>query len=85
MKCQSIDETGVEVLKDYRVRLQFDDGCCGEVDISKIVPFKGIFEPLIDKNFFSKVSVNSEIGTICWENGADLSPHYLREKIQQDK
>ena len=85
MKCQHIDVVSVEVLKNYIVRLRFDDGASGTVDISGIVPFKGIFEPLNDKHFFNKVSINSEIGTICWENGADLSPTYLREKIQQEK
>ena len=85
MKCQHIDVIAVEVVKDYIVRLKFDDGYCGIVDISEIIPFKGVFEPLNDKNFFSKVVVNPEIGTICWENGADLSPTYLREKIQQEK
>lgn len=85
MKCQHIDVIGVKVVKDYIVRLKFDDGCSGIVDISEIIPFKGVFEPLNDKNCFSKVVVNPEIGTICWENGADLSPTYLREKIQQEK
>ncbi len=82
MKGQLVD---VKVLKDYKVRLQFDDGCSGIVDISQIVPFQGVFEPLNDKSFFSKVVVNPEIGTICWENGADLSPTYLRQKIQPQK
>lgn len=85
MKCQQVDVISVEILKDYLIKLQFDDGSSGIVDISEIVPFKGIFEPLNDKHFFSKVTVNSDIGTICWENGADLSPTYLRAKIQQEK
>ena len=69
-----VDVIGVKVLENYKLQLQFDDGSCGVVDISKIVPFKGVFAPLNDKDFFSKVAVNSDIGTICWQNGADLSP-----------
>jgi hypothetical protein len=47
------------------------------------VPFKGIFEPLQDRNFFSQVRINRDIGTIYWENGADLSPILLHESIQE--
>lgn len=82
MRCSNVDVTKVTVLNDYNLHLEFDDGSQGDVDISKIVPFRGVFEPLKDKSFFSRVSVNSDIGTICWENGADLSPSLLRDKIE---
>jgi hypothetical protein len=85
MRCTLVDVIDVEVLDGYRLHLQFDDGAQGVVDISKLVPFKGIFEALNDKEFFSRVSVNPDIGTICWENGADLSPTSLRESIQTEK
>lgn len=85
MRCRHVDVIDVKVIKDYKVELQFDDGTSGIVDISKIILFKGIFEPLNDENFFSKVVVNPDLGTICWENGADLSPAYLRENIEQKK
>jgi hypothetical protein len=83
MRCKHIDVLKVKVLKDYTLRLQFEDGTQGKVDISKIVPFKDIFEPLKDKSFFSKVSVNIDIGTICWKNGADVSPTYLYSQISK--
>ena len=70
------------MLDGYKLYLQFDDGVNGEVDISKLVPFEGIFKPLRDKNYFVKVTVNPDIGTICWENGADLSPTYLYQQIK---
>jgi len=82
MACTLIDIVKVKVVDGYRLHLEFEDGVQGDVDISKLVPFKGVFEPLNNYDFFSKVSVNSDIGTICWENGADLSPSYLRENIQ---
>lgn len=85
MQCTLVDIIGVKVLDGYRLYLQFDDGAHGQVDISELVPFKGVFEPLNDKSFFSKVSVNPDIGTICWENGADISPTYLRENIEIER
>ncbi|OGT57722.1 MAG: hypothetical protein A3F14_04955 [Gammaproteobacteria bacterium RIFCSPHIGHO2_12_FULL_43_28] len=85
MKCHNVDVIEVQLVKDYIVRLTFDDGTSGEVDISKIISFEGVFKPLNDREFFSKVTVNSDIGTITWENGADISPSYLREKIINQK
>lgn len=79
--CQ-VDVIRVEVLKDYTLHLEFDDGSKGSVDISKLIPFKGIFTPLKNKEFFSRVIVHPDLGTIFWENGADLSPTYLWENLQ---
>ncbi len=64
------------------LHLQFDDGSQGNVDVSKLIPFKGIFEPLKNRDFFSRVSLNRDIGTICWENGADLSPSLLHDNVK---
>jgi hypothetical protein len=83
MKYYGIDVIKVKIVKDYNLVLTFEDGKTGQVDISQLIPFKGIFEPLKDKHYFNTVHVNSEIGTICWENGADLSPSFLYDKIHE--
>jgi hypothetical protein len=77
-----VDVTGVEVLKGYRLRLEFDDGTAGEVDISELVSFDGVFEPLRDLDLFRQVRVEPEYGTIVWPNGADLDPFVLHEWAQ---
>ncbi len=82
MLCDPVDVISVKVLDGYKLHLTFEDGIEGDVDISALVPFEGIFKPLADHAFFSRVSVNTDTGTICWENGADLSPAYLRKHIQ---
>lgn len=81
MICHDVDVVEVKVLEDYLLFLRFDDGKTGKIDISKIISFKGVFEPLKNKDYFSKVKVNPDIGTICWENGADLSPGFLYENL----
>jgi hypothetical protein len=81
MKNKLIDVVAVEVLQGYMLRLQFDDGVEGEVDISQLVPFEGVFAPLRDRGYFASVTVNPDLGTICWENGADLSPCLLYQSI----
>ena len=71
----------VEPTKDYRLRLRFEDGTEGEVDVAGMIQFKGIFAPLKDRAEFLKVSVNPELGTICWPNGADLDLDVLYAKV----
>jgi hypothetical protein len=67
----------VKPLKDFHLHLEFEDGAKGEVDIRKLVKFRGVFEPLKDETFFASVDVNPEWGTIFWPNGADLDPDVL--------
>ncbi|NGX48615.1 MAG: hypothetical protein K940chlam5_00203 [Candidatus Anoxychlamydiales bacterium] len=71
------DVVEVKVIENYKLFLRFENDVQGEVDITKIVPFKGIFSKLKDKEYFATVYVNKELGTIVWDNGADLSPSYL--------
>ena len=78
------DIVKVEVLEGYKLKLFFEDGSYGDVNLEELIPFKGIFEPLGDLEFFNKVFVNSDIGTICWENGADLSPEFLYSQIKNN-
>jgi hypothetical protein len=71
------DIVKVKPLKDFHLQLEFEDGATGEVDIRKLVKFRGVFEPLKDESFFAKVEVNPEWGTVFWPNGADLDPDVL--------
>ena len=73
--------TSVEQTGPYRLRLRFDDGAEGEIDIQTTTTFEGVFEPLNDPGFFSQVRVDEDAGTIVWPNGADLDPLVLHSKI----
>ena len=65
-------------ISGFKLWLAFDDGTSGEVDLSSSL--KGsIFEPLKDISLFSKVSVDPELETTVWPNGADFAPEYLKE------
>lgn len=61
----------------HRLFLRFEDGVSGEIDLGKLVAFKGVFAPLQDPEELAKVRVDPEIGTVCWPNGADLDPDVL--------
>lgn len=66
----------VEVVGDHRLRLAFEDGAEGEVDLS-MWRWRGVFEPLADPDYFRQVTLDHELGTIVWPNGADIAPETL--------
>jgi hypothetical protein len=68
-------------LEGYHVRLRFEDGVVGELDLATILRFEGVFAPLKDLNRFRELSVHPELGTIFWPNGADLDPAVLYARV----
>ena len=72
----------VEHLGEYRLRLTFADGLVGDVDLADRFkePRGPMFEPLRDVEYFANVSVDPELGTVVWPNGADLAPEVLHEQ-----
>ena len=73
----------IEVIpqNNYQLYIKFDDGKQGIVDVSQLIEFTGVFQPLKDLDFFKPVKVNPEWGTIYWDNGADLDPDVLYSVI----
>jgi hypothetical protein len=71
------DIVDVKHLGGHRLLLRFEDETVGQVDISSLVKFTGVFAPLAALSEFAKVRVNPELGTIVWPNGADLDPDVL--------
>jgi hypothetical protein len=67
----------VKVVKNSILYIRFENGVSGEIDISKVVPFEGIFSKFKDLSYFATVKINQKLGTIVWDNGADLAPDYL--------
>jgi hypothetical protein len=61
----------------YKLYLRFEDGVAGEVDLSTLIEFKGVFEPLRDVRELARLRVDPEQGTVSWPNGADLDPDVL--------
>lgn len=73
--------TDVEYLHHYQLKLAFNDGVTGIVDLSNEL-WGEMFEPLKDIQLFSQVKLDKELDTIVWANGADLAPEFLRNLIQ---
>lgn len=77
------DVIGVEVSGEYRLRLTFDDGTVGEVDFARR-EWRGVFEPLRDPDYFARVAVDREAGTVTWPNGADMAPEPLYAEARRN-
>ena len=74
------DITEARYVTGYTLWLRFEDGIEGEVDLSEELQGP-VFEPLRDRAYFARVTVNSDTGTVEWPNGADLAPEFLYAKI----
>ena len=75
-----VHPTEVRVVGDHRLWMRFEDGAEGEVDFSDRV-WRGVFEPLADAEFFSRVELDAELGTTVWPNGADIAPETLHRWV----
>lgn len=75
------DVRSVEHLGGYRLKIGFADGTARIVDIGAKLsaPVGPVFEPLREVEFFAQVTVDPELRTVVWPNGADLAPDALHD------
>lgn len=69
-------------IQGYEVQVRFDDGLSARVDLSYLLDYGGVFEPLRDRAYFRRLRADREAGTIVWPNDADVAPEtlYLRAR-----
>lgn len=72
---------GAVVIRDHVLRLLFNDGTVGDVDLSN-EEWTGVLEPLGDPKYFARVQVDPEARTVTWPNGEDLAPEPLYEQAR---
>lgn len=65
-------------VSDFILWVVFDDGTSGNVDLKDALN-GSVFLPLKDVSVFSKVTVDPELETVVWPNGADLAPEFIKE------
>lgn len=76
--------TKVREVSAFELSLEFSDGVVKRVDLGDELHGE-VFEPLKDPQFFGRVFVNPETGTIEWPNGADFAPEFLYKIGQEIK
>ena len=73
----------VEVVSDYTLRIQFDDGMERTVNFRPVLAGE-IFGPLRDLELFRRVEIDPEAHTLVWPNGADFDPATLHDWPQHE-
>ncbi len=66
----------------YTVHVRFEDGLAAEVDLSNLLDYGGVFEPIHDLEYFRQLRADPEAGTIVWPNEADIAPETLYAHAQ---
>jgi hypothetical protein len=70
------DVVGLDFGPDYVLEVEFDDGAERTIDFEPIL-LGPLFGPLRDLHLFRQASVDEDLGTIVWPNGADIAPGVL--------
>jgi len=64
-------------IRDYMIKLRFEDGSVKIVDLEPYTKRGGVFSMFSDKEFFKTFFL--DLNTLCWPNGADIAPERLYE------
>lgn len=68
--------TNARYVEDYKIEVSFNNGRKGVADLSDAL--KGsVFASLKNTSAFSSFTVDKELETLVWPNGADLAPEYI--------
>jgi hypothetical protein len=74
--------TSAQVISGYSLSLQFSDGTYGEVNLSEGLTGV-VFAELRDPEKFKQAFLDPYLRTVCWPNGADLAPEFLRSLVSE--
>jgi hypothetical protein len=67
----------------FAVRVRFEDSTTAEIDLSYLLDYGGVFEPLRDPTYFRQLRADPDAGTIVWPNEADIAPETLYAHAQR--
>jgi hypothetical protein len=67
-----------EIVGPYTLRVCFDDGAEQTIDFQPVLAGE-LFGPLRDLSCFNQVTIDSEVHTLVWPNGADFDPATLHD------
>ncbi|MFN0279107.1 MAG: DUF2442 domain-containing protein [Pyrinomonadaceae bacterium] len=67
-----------EITGPYNLLVSFDDGTSQRIDFSPVL-FGRMYGPLRDLQLFESVTIDPEVHTLVWPNGADFNPAMLHD------
>jgi hypothetical protein len=66
------------IIGSYAINVKFDDGSEQKIDFWPVL-IGEIYWPLRDLAVFNKVTIDREVNTLVWPNGADFDPLTLHD------
>ena len=70
--------TKFEVVAPYTLKVEFNDGLCRTINFRPLLVGE-VFGPLRESAVFNAVTVDPEVQTLVWPNGADFDPATLHD------
>lgn len=67
-----------EIVGPFRLKVTFDDDADQTIDFRPIIAGE-MYEALGDLDFFNRVTIDPEVHTLVWPNGADFDPATLHD------
>lgn len=72
----------VKNVAPFRLRVGFDDGTEQTIDFRPVLAGE-LYDPLRALSLFDQVSIDPEVHTLVWPNGADFDPATLHDWPEQ--
>jgi hypothetical protein len=69
---------GFEILGPFTLRVRFEDATVQTINFEPVLAGE-LYAPLRDLMLFDRVSIDPEVHTLVWPNGADFDPATLHD------
>ncbi len=79
------DVIKVEYIKEYTLKVYFQDGTSGEVDFKPVIDNALPYDILSDIELFKKVYIHPELKVLTWQPELDYDPLILYYKANKIK
>ena len=72
------------IVAPHVLRVRFDDGTTQAINFQPVLAGE-LYAPLKDLSLFNRVSIDPEVNTLVWPNGADFDPATLHDWPAHEK
>ena len=70
--------TAFEIVEPFVLRVRFSDDTLQQIDLRPVL-HGDLYGPLRDAEMFDRVTIDPEVHTLVWPNGADFDPATLHD------
>ncbi len=78
------DIIAAHAISQRALSIHFDNEYQGILKLDDFINnYTGVFKPLLNPEYLDRVSINTDLGTVCWPNGADLCPDSVYTHMQK--